>query len=73
MKKQKPETAPKNPTMILAYFKRQHQPLAAMWNGGDEKWVAAVPQIEPVGGEWIDTYFQSEQFSNHDLEWWVEI
>ena len=73
MKKQKPETAPKNPTMILAQFKRQPQPLAAMWNGGDDTWVAAVPQIEPVGGEWIDTYFQSEEFSHQDLEWWVEI
>ena len=33
MKKQKPIDAPTNGTMILAYFKGQPAPVAAMWNG----------------------------------------
>ena len=73
MKKQLPIDAPKSGTMILAYFKGQPAPAAAMWNGGDKKWVVATPQADFFNNEWIDTYFESDYFSQEDLIWWCEL
>ena len=73
MEKQLPIDAPTNGTMILAQFETMPTVLAAMWNGGDEKWVAANPQTDFFKDEWIDTYFESDYFSHQDMKWWCEI
>jgi len=73
MKKQLPIDAPTNGTVVLAQFKNHPTVLAAMWNGGDEKWVVANPQAELLNGVWEDMYFGNDYFSHDDLIWWCEL
>ena len=65
------ESAPKDGMMILGVFSSYPIPLAAIWNGCDGMWVAAVPHVEPCDGTWNDWYFENEQFD--DLLQWVDI
>lgn len=68
-----PEIAPKDGTLIIAKFRNYPTPLAAMWNGHDQEWVAASPQVEPVNGVWNDWYFENERFKHEELTAWANI
>ena len=62
---------PKDGTMIIAKFSDYPFPLATVWNGANEEWMSAVPQVEPYDGEWNDYYFESESSPEENLvEWW---
>ena len=64
---------PRDGTIIIAEFKSYPTPLAACWNGCDKKWVAAVPNVEPVNGIWNDWYFENESFEDADIVGWRKL
>ena len=66
-------TAPKDGTMILAVFKYYPTPVAAMWNGCNSQWCAAIPHVEPVGGRWDDYYFEGEHYDDTELVGWYPL
>ena len=66
-------TAPKDGTMFIGQFKNYPVPLATMWNGASQEWIAAVPHCEPYLGKWNDFYFENENFTEEEMESWKEI
>ena len=64
---------PKDGSLILAQFKNIPWLLTTMWNDPSQKWVVAVPQVEPFEGMWNDWYFENEFFHDHDLLAWQEL
>ena len=67
-----PETAPKD-EIILAKFKYYPYPVQAYWNAWDERWVYPSLQVQPIEGQMIDAYFETEWEHNYNLEAWAHL
>ena len=61
---------PRDGTMILASFKNCPGQLSAMWNGTQNQWVAAMPQVDFYEGVQNDCYFESGYFDDSELIDW---
>ena len=59
------KTPPKDGTMILAKFRGEPTPLAAMWNSAEQEWAVAVP--------YKNAFFETEGYSETELESWKPI
>lgn len=68
---QSPKTAPKG-GVIIANLGFPF-PLVATWNKPSSKWVAANLEIDLYNGEWNDSSFSNEYFSEKELLGWMPL
>ena len=63
----------KDGTQIIARFKDYPIRLVTMWNGCQNQWVVAIPQVDFYHGRLDDQYFENEYFDDDQMIDWVPL